>query len=817
MKAPFQKNIYNHLLAVAVFFIVALIYCKPVLEGKSLGGGDVIQGEVLKHEAQESSGGQQRYVGWMGTMFSGMPINYGISKVERNFFSYIPYFFGNVITGHYSFDVFFWMMLGAYILFLSLKTNYWANLIIAISYAFCSFTVISLEAGHVMKVMNMAFMAPALAGVIWIYQNKFIKGGIVLILSAAITFAINHSQIIYYLMIVIAILGLVLFIDKIRKKDLTNGLVGSGIIVLTIGLGFMANFSMFNVLANSKETIRGESTLSTDNKKSGVSYDYAIAWSNGVGETMTFFAPDVYGGSIAENFIMDKNSNSYKALVQMQNNELANKLVPMATHYYGEQSTTGGIYAGIVVLLLFVFGFVVMDNNTKIWVGASALIFLLLAFGGNFKTYYELFYNYAPFFNKFRTPSMAFSVVQLMLAIGAVIGLSSLAQQEIDAKKMQKAFYIALGSVGGILAILYVAPSTFLSFVSSREAGAPESFLSALIDDRKEIVSASVLRSLIFVLVAGGIMFAFIKGKIKATPLLIVVGLLSVVDVWGNAKRFLNDDNFVASKSVKGAFVMTAVDQQIKADTDPHYRVINLATNTFNDAITSYHHKSIGGYHAFKLKRYQDVIERYLNGMPNFEVLNMLNAKYIIFRGPEQTPMVQRNFEAAGNGWFVNTVKVVNTSDEEISSLAADSVQNFRAKEVAIINKNDEGAIKEFRAGSRTETDAVRLTSYDPMMITYDVNSTNGGLAVFSEIFYQLPDGDGWKAYIDGKETSIIRANYLLRALMIPAGNHKVEFVYSGNAVLGRYRIAFIFSIICVIAIGAAVYLSGKEKYKQYV
>lgn len=818
MKAPFQKSIYNHLLAVGIFFIVALVYCKPIFEGKHIAGGDVIQGQAIKHEAEEFTKGEQRYIGWMGTMFSGMPTNYGISKVERNFFTYIPYFFGNINGGHYSFDVFLWMMLGAYILFLSLKTNYWANILIAISYAFCSFTVISLEAGHVMKVMNMAFMAPALAGIIWMFQDKFIKGSIVAIVSFAITFAINHSQIIYYLMLVAGILGLVLLIDKIRKKETKNALIGTGLLVVILGITFMANYSMFNVLANSKETIRGESTLSTDNKKSGVSFDYAIAWSNGVTETMTFFAPDVYGGSIAENFVMDKNSNTYKALVQMSNNEMANQLAPLATHYFGEQSTTGGIYAGIIVLMLFVLGFVLMDTKTKIWVGLSTLLFVLLAFGGNFKTYYEFFYNYMPLFNKFRTPSMAFSVVQLMLAIGAVVGLNKLVEQQEDTKIVQKAFYIATGIVGGILVILYIAPSVFLDFTSSREAQAPDSFLSALIEDRKAIVSASVLRSLLFVAFAAGVIFMFLKGKLKPTLVLSLVGIVSIIDVWGNAKRFLNDDSFVVEKNIKNVFIMTAADQQIKTDPDPHYRVFNTATNTFNDAITSYHHKSIGGYHPFKLKRYQDIIERYLSGMPNFEVLNMLNAKYFIYNSPQGNgPAVHRNFEAAGNGWFVNSVKVVATADDEINSLKADSVHRFKATEVAIINKAYEAEIAHFKPGTRSETDGVKLTSYDPMMITYDVFTAQGGLAVFSEIFYQLPDGDGWKAYIDGNEVPIIRANYILRALMIPAGNHKVEFVYNGSAVLGRYRIAFIFSLICVAAIAAGVYLSRKEKFKQYL
>lgn len=818
MKAPFQKSIYNHLFAVGIFFIVALFYCKPVFEGKYIAGGDVIQGQVIKHEAEEFAKGEQRYIGWMGTMFSGMPTNYGISKVERNFFAYIPYFFGIINNGHYSFDVFFWMMLGAYILFLSLKTNYWANILIAVSYAFCSFTVLSLEAGHVMKVMNMAFMAPALAGIIWMFQDKFIKGAIVSILSLAITFAINHSQIIYYLMLVMAILGMVLLINKILKNETEKALIGAGLLVVILGITFMANYSMFNVLANSKETIRGESTLSTDNKKAGVPYDYAISWSNGVTETMTFFAPDVYGGSIAENFVMDRKSNTYKALTQMQSNEMANQLAPLATHYFGEQSTTGGIYAGIIVLMLFVLGFVLMDTKTKIWVGLSTLLFLLLAFGGNFKTYYEFFYNYMPLFNKFRTPSMAFSVVQLMLAIGAVIGLSKLATQEVETKRLQKAFYIAAGTVGGILVILYVAPSVFLDFTSTRETDVPASFLDALIKDRQAIVSASVLRSLLFVACAAGAIFIFLKGKLKSILMLTIVGLLSIVDVWGNAKRFLNDDHFVVEKNIKNAFIMTSVDQQIKADPDPHYRVFNSTTSTFNDAITSYHHKSIGGYHAFKLKRYQDVIERHLNGMPNFEVLNMLNAKYFIFKPTKEAPpMVQKNSEAAGNGWFVNSIKLVATGDDEINSLKTDSIQRFKATEVAIINKSYESEIKGFKPGTRSETDIVKLTSYDPMMISYDVYTAQGGLAVFSEIFYQLPDGDGWKAYIDGKEVSIIRANYILRALMIPAGNHKVEFVYNGSAVLGRYRIAFIFSLICVAAIGVCVYLSRKEKFKKYL
>lgn len=819
MKAPFQKSWYNHLLAIVIFFIISLFYCKPIFEGKNIAGGDMIQGEVMGHEAKEFSNGDARYIGWIGTMFSGMPTNYGVPKVERNLFSYVPYFFGNqFMNGHYSFDVFFWMMLGAYILFLSLKSNYWASIAIAVSYAFCSFTVISLEAGHVMKVMNMAFMAPMFAGVIWIAQNKYIKGGIVLMISAGITFAINHSQIVYYTMLVMAILGIVLLVYKLKNKETKNALIGAGLITLIISIGFMANYSMLNLLASSKETIRGESTLNSDDKKSGVSYNYAIAWSNGVGETMTFFAPDVYGGSIAENFVMDKNSKTYKYLVQMSDNQMANQLVPLATHYFGEQSTTGGIYAGIIILMLFVIGFVLMDTPTKIWVGLSTLIFLLLAFGGNFKAYYEFFYNYMPFFNKFRTPSMAFAVVQLMLAVGAVVGLSKLITKEATTAQLQKAFYIGAGLVGGILVILYIAPSVFLSFTSARSTGAPDAFLSALIADRKEIVSASVLRSLIFVALASATIFLYLKGKLKATPLLVIVGVLSLTDVWGNAKRFLNDDDFHLTKNTKNAFIMTAADQQIKTDNDPHYRVFNAATSTFNDAITSYHHKSIGGYHAFKLKRYQDIIERHLSGMPNFEVLNMLNAKYFIF-SPSQdaAPMVQRNFDAAGNGWFVNDVKLMNTSDEEIEALKADSVHKFKATEVALVHKDFASQIKDFKAGTKAENDKVQLTSYDPMMITYDVQSQNGGLAVFSEIFYQLKDGDGWKAYIDGQEVPTIRANYVLRALMVPAGNHKVEFVYNADALLGRYRIAFIFSLIGIAGIAVGIYLSTKEKYKKYI
>lgn len=813
LKTPFAKLGLNHALSIGIFLVVSLIYFRPIFEGKRLYQNDVYQHEGFIHEAKQYHEQTGEYVAWTNSAFSGMPTNYGLGLFSRNFLASIPYAIGEYL-GYFSFDMLLWLMIGMYVLLVVMDIYYWLCIIGAIAFALFSFNIMSIEGGHVMKILQIAFIPPMLAGVLQLFKKKYISGSIIMLSASAISLGINHTQIIYYTIILLFIVSLVFVVDSFIKKDIKHGIIAGTIITIALGLSFGANFSMLNTMEKSKLTTRGESSgLSTVNKSGGLDKDYATRWSYGIAESFTLMVPNLYGGSSTNYLVQDKNSETYKSLRQAPDSRTANMLAQYSSAYFGDQPFVGGgVYVGIVICFLFILGFIFMPNIMKIWTGISFVLFLMLSWGKNYWLY-NFFFDHVPLFNKFRVPSMTLSVVQIIMGATAIWGLNYILTHPEDKKKNLRAVQIAGGITGSLLLIFLFMPNIFISFLSPEENELPGWFTNALIADRKGIVRADVIRSLIFALLGVGVLWVYVIGKIKAIPSIIALSLLIIVDLWGVSLRIIQEEKF--KKENKNIFAMTQADRMIKQDPDPNYRVLNLASGSpFNDALTSYHHKSIGGYHGAKLRRYQELIEAHIS-KNNIAVWNMLNTKYIIFTDQNGAPIAQQNPEALGHAWFVNEIKWVNTADEELNALTNDSIQQFDPRKTAILHKEFESKLSGF-IPSPDSLSNIRLTKYTPNGITYESNSTKDQLAVFSEVHYVQKDGDGWKAYIDGTPADLLRANYILRALKIPAGQHKIELVYDAGKALSRYQIAFFFSLLVCIIIGGIVFISRKEKFAAY-
>ncbi|TNF24968.1 MAG: hypothetical protein EP314_07240 [Bacteroidetes bacterium] len=546
--------------------------------------------------------------------------------------------------------------------------------------------------------------------------------------------------------------------------------------------------------------------------------DYAMRWSYGVAETFTLLIPNFMGGSSMESFLMDENSATYEAFVshrpasQQEARELQ-QLQQQTTAYWGAQPfTSGPVYLGAIVCFLAILGMLVIRSADRWWLFIAFLLSIMLSWGNNFAWFSDLFFNYFPAYNKFRAVSMTLVIAQLVLPILAVLGLKAFFDME-DKKQRQQRLMLAALISGGVCLLLWLIPGVFLDFMSESDSALIGTqydwLLDALQEDRSAMVSADAMRSFFLIVVAAGFLYAAHLGKLKATVASMIVSVLILVDLWQVANRFLSEDDFVRKSQAKNVLAPTEADQEILADKDPNFRVINLATNTFNDSKTSYFHKSIGGYHGAKLERYQELIDSCIS-RTNLAVLNMLNTKYFIT--PDRStgkPMVRRNPLALGNAWFVDEIAWVNNADEELSYLNTD---NFNPAQVAVIDKRFEGELNGFKPAPDS-TSAIYFLEYRPNYLKYETESVKDQLAVFSEIYF----ANGWNAYVDGELKPHWRANYVLRSMVVPAGNHTVEFKFEPQIYYTSEKVSLAGSVLLFLFVTGGVVLdarAGKSENK---
>ena len=796
-----------HLVAIVVFLSITFAYFSPLLDGKRVSQSDMNQYLGMSKEITDFKEKTGEQTLWTNSMFGGMPAYLISVEYSANLVRY-----ANLIMNlglEKPANYLFISLIGFYILLLIFGVNPWLAIGGAIAYSFSSYFFIIEAVGHNTKALALAYMPPIIGGVVLAYRKKIIAGSAIAGLFLALQLLANHFQITYYTLLIVLVFILFFFYKSIIEKAISKFFKSSAVLAITILLAFSTNItSLWLVYEYGKESMRGKSELTEDqqNKTGGLDKDYATAWSYGISESWTLLVPNFMGGaSIGE---VGKNSATFKALKDngVPNTDAICKQLPL---YWGDQpGTSGPVYVGAIIFFLFIFGLFYVKGYIKWWLLTATIFALFLSWGRNFMFFTDLFLDYFPGYDKFRTVSMILIIIEFAMPLLGILALKQFIENSDDKARFMKAFKIAIASVGGILLIFAVMPGMFFNFSAASDAqlisnGWPEFLVNAIKEDRKSMLTSDAFRSLIFILLFAGAMLAFYFKKLSVKYVYISLALLLIFDMWTVNKRYLNNDNFTAKREATTPFKPTQADIQILQDKDPDFRVLNLSVSTFNDASTSYFHKSIGGYHGAKMKRYQEIIEKQIS-KNNMSVLNMLNTKYFIVPTKDQGAVVQKNYGALGNAWFVSNYKLVENADSEIVAL-----DNFNPAETLIVDKRFENKVKGF-VPKIDSTAIISLTDYKPNHLTYKSKSSIEQLTAFSEIYYN--SGKGWNSYIDGKAIEHFRANYVLRAMKIPAGEHTVEFKFEPSAYATGETISFASSALLVLMCIGAIVMELKAK-----
>ena len=805
------KKIFTHVGIIVIFLALSCIYFLPVLQGKVVQQGDIQSSQAMSYEQDQYRKSTGEYTHWTPGMFSGMP-SYQISaKPQQSVFTTIKeILIMRGIGWERNIAVLFLYLLGFYVCLVALGVNPWISLIGAIAFGLGSYNIIIVEAGHITKAWAISMMAPILAGMVLAFKRKYVWGGILFTLALGVQITFNHIQITYYTAMMAGILGVVYFIFAIKDKALKQFIIGGLVIALGSVLAVAANASHLVVNQEyAKYTMRGGSEISVTpedlykdgepksiaGEKSGLNIDYAYNWSYGKGETFTIMVPGFYGGGSGEKVSHD--SEFYK--------NFHSEHAPL---YWGDQPfTSGPVYFGAIIVFLFVFGLFVVKGPERWWLLIAAVLAIIMSWGKYFG-FNEFLFNNLPYYNKFRTPSMSLVIANVAMVILAALALKRVFDNKnentSDQRSLNRALYISAGITGGLCLIFILFAGSFsFSGLSDQEMakqyGNNWPFIEdALIQDRKSLLIGDSFRSLALIVLAAGAIWLFVNQKIKkAWPVLAILTALVVFDLWSVDKRYLNESSFV-SKNQFAIFPTEddmAIDQAAAEVGDKDYRVLDMVHNTFNDAKPSAFHHQIGGYHAAKLRRYQDLIDFYISRHINMNVLNMLNARYFV------TPDgIQRNMYALGNAWFVDGMQFVENPNEEILAL-----NKFNPADTAIVGADFAEMVqgKELSRDSNSTIEMLHQTPYNPDYVAYKTHTTKDQLAVFSEIYY-APD---WRAYIDGQPAEYLRVNYILRAMVVPAGDHTIEFRNEGPTKAKWDKITLASSIVLVVVILGAIVL----------
>ena len=811
MKDIFKnKQFLGIIFAIIAFAAITLIYFTPILEGKRIKQHDI---EMYKGMSQEinqfrEETGEQSL--WTNSMFGGMPAwNIGVQQ-NSNLMTYIQKIIGLGFPSPIM-SVFI-SMLGFFILLLVLDCKIWISFIGALAYGFTSYLFIVMGAGHNSKAVAMAYMAPVIAGIILTYKGKYLWGAVLTAIALALEIRAGHIQITYYLFMIVLIFVIAEFIETIKNKKYPEFFKASGILVCAAILAILT--STTTLYANyefGKETMRGKPVLTenTGNQTRGLDRDYVTQWSYGIGETWSLMIPNVKGGASA--YIGNDNPALENADPRLR------PMIAQNNAYWGDQpGTSGPVYVGAIVCFFFVLGLFVVKGKIKWVLLIATILSILLSWGKNFMGFTDFFLDYFPMYNKFRAVSMTLVIAEVCMPILAFLALAEVIRNPECLKKNKIYLYISFGLTAGLCLLFYIIPDVFFNFLSQGEAaqfaqlgtgkdGAIyQTFANELEKVRMAIFKSDAIRSFLFITVAAIILLINVNGKLKNNAMFVMLAALVVLDMFPINKRYLNNDNFIDSRRFEKPFVMSEIDKQILQDNSLNYRVMDLTKNTFNDASTSYFHKSIGGYHGAKLRRYQDIINHYLGGnsVGNdgfWNVLNMLNTKYLIYPQGNK-PVANINPDAFGNAWIVSDIKWVTTPNEEIAA-----IEDTDVKTTAIVNDEFRNVIGDFNPSSVSGT--IKLDSYKPNELVYSFNSSKDELVVFSEIW----TNKGWTLWIDGKESPLIRADYILRAAVIPAGNHEIIMRYEPKIWKVGNTIQFISSLILILGLIAAIVVTYRK------
>ena len=795
MKKIYSGKLIQPLMAAAVFLIISVMYFLPQLQGEALHQSDVMAGRGMMQEAatyQEKTG---RVMLWTNSMFGGMPTYQMSAPQKNNLVKYIDrahQFFINRPIGY-----FFAAMLGCYIALMCLGAGHWASMLGAVAFGLTTNQIVLFQTGHMSKFMVIVYSAYVIGGTLLAYQKKYFAGALLFVLGMGLSLYNNHIQMTYYLGFFLVAYVVVMLILSIKRKELpafwrASALLIAGVIV---ALGSYAS-KLWTTAEFSSDTMRGGPVLETPLAQSsdgsavpGLDWEYAMRWSNGMKDVIAMIIPRGAGGSGSEE-LSDNSATAKDLRAKGINTKFG---LPL---YYGDLPFTAGpVYIGASVLFLFVFGLFYMRASLRWWFLGAVILSILLSFGKHFALLNKPLFDLLPLYNKFRAPSSILSLTALIIPIGAALGLGGFMKGH--QRSFQRPIWIALGIVGGISLLIALFGPSLMSFAGSAD-GRLESQgmnIDALIKDRKSALTADAWRSVIWVLLCSAVIWVYHQGKIKQWLLVSGLGLFIIADLWAVGRRYISTEDFEPKTTIDDDFKPRNVDQQILQDPALHYRVHDVTEDPFNSAWASYHHRTIGGYSPAKFQRYQDMIDRYI-GQGNMNALSMLNTKYFIINDAEGNPVVRPNPSALGNAWFVENISVVNSNTEELNAIDSADLAN-----TAFVHKEFNDEISGFDPAKGGQ---IQLTSYAPDELVYQSSAPTDQLAVFSEVWYG-PD-KGWQAFVDGKEVPHFRANYLLRAMKVPAGEHEIRFVFNPSSYKTGEMISLLFSLIIVAALLYGLY-----------
>ena len=833
-----MKKLLPDLIAILAFVLLSFAYFFPAdIENRILFQHDTAAGAGAGQEVKEyyeQTGERSR---WTNSLFGGMPMyqiapSYDSTKslqwVQKAYQLFLPDYV--CLT--------FMLMLGFYILLRVFGIPVWLAGLGGIMWAFSSYFFILISAGHIWKFITLAYVPPTIAGIVLAYRGKLLWGGILTALFVALQITSNHVQMSYYFFFVILFFVGAYFEKAWRTKTLPQFFKASAVLIVAALVGIAANVSnLYHTYAYSKETMRGKSELvqtgdAAKQTSSGLDRDYITQWSYGIDETLTLLVPNFKGGASA--------ALSQSETAMSKANPMYSSLYGSLTQYFGTQPMTSGpVYVGAFVLFLFVLGCFIVKGPLK-WALIGATFFsIVLSWGKNFMPLTDFFIDYVPLYNKFRAVSSILVIAEFTIPLLAIFALKRLLEEPEILKQEKKPLGISLLLTAGIALLLAVAPGSIGSgYVPAQEAQMlqnavnqqmiPANELSGILANlgemRAELVSSDALRSFIIIGIGCSLLWLYASGKLRSSLTIAGITILCLADMWGVNKRYLNDAQFVPHSIRTETFTKTNTDELILQDTSLDYRMLNFATSTFDDNNTSYWHKSVGGYHPAKLRRYQEMIEHHISpemqaaykaiataggemdsvDANKFRVLNMLNTKYFIFPAGQQRQTVPiLNPHAYGNAWFVNKVQYVNNANEEI-----DALDSIIPTETAVVDARFKDVLKGTTESYKDSLSSIRLTSYAPNRLTYETNNAQDGIAVFSEIYYP----DGWHVTIDGQPAELARADYILRTMYVPAGQHTIEMRFDPTSLHVTEGIAYGALALLVIGIIVAV-LIAKRKY----
>jgi hypothetical protein len=823
------KSALPHLIAIVIFAIVAIVYCRPALEGKVLQQQDITQWKGMAQDALSYAEKNGHTPMWSNSMFGGMP-TFQTTGVPG--FAYSVGFLDQLFTLKLPepISLFFLASLCFYFLAQVLGFNSIISIIGALGYSYATYNPILIMVGHITKMHAIAYLPFFIGALLLIFKKKYLWGGLLMGISTALFVGANHLQVSYYGIIIVAFMSIFFIIQWIKEKEYTHILktFATALIAGIIGIAVNAPI-LISTYEYGKESIRGGSAIITKDSKTtatGLNKDYALSYSMFKSEPLVLMFPNIYGGTSDPNIIDPASSKAIEALQQMPP-QVAQQLQSYLSFYWGGIGfTSGPPYAGVLICLFALLGFSSSNNQHKWWIAATIVFSFMLSAGSYFESFNVYMLNHLPLYNKFRAPSMIMIIPTLLLGVMALYGIQSVIS-ETSFKNIIAKYKVSLVLIGlvfiAVLAIYFTSDfksenekSLITQISKLPDAGQRAAFetparslVSAMAGDRKSLIEGDLIRFLLFVLLIAALLFLYFKKVFNQTILLVGFGVLSLIDLFQINIKYLKSENFIESAENETAFALTPIDVALKKDTS-NYRILDLRSgnigNAFNGgALVAYHHKTVGGYHPAKLSIYQDLIENQWYKFPNCApTMNMLNTKYVLSGNMANDTIP--NKAALGNAWFIKGIQYEKGPNEVMHRL-----DNFNPKDTAIIEQKDK--IDALNNIDFDENAKIALVFNNNDEVSYTSTSTKKQLAVFSEVYYQL----GWKAYIDNQETPIVKVNYVLRALVVPAGNHSIRFEFKPASIIAAQKAATGASVILwglLIGLGFTSFKQWKKNSK---